>query len=126
MRFTRSFLGLFSILLISACASSPQTMRAKEPYYQTELNRPIVSAIECVSGGIDSLDVGIFEPISQSVKYLPNSTVGTIYLSFGKAPNAAIIDFTRKTKTTVKLFYNTNVIVTSDKLKNIIDACHSV
>lgn len=116
-------LSLFLLILLSACASSPEAMRSKTPYYEANLNRPIVDAIDCVSKGIDAIDVGIGDPIGQSVKYLPNAKEGSIYLSSGKASNIAIVDFSGAKKANVKLLYNTNVIVVSNKLKQAVEGC---
>jgi hypothetical protein len=116
-------LSFFLLIFLSACASSPQVMRSESPYYEDNLNRPIVSAIDCVSKGIDKMEVGIFASVQQGVKYLPNSEEGSIYLSSGNQANIAIIDFSGTKNAGVKLFYNTNVLVVSDHLTKTIEQC---
>lgn len=116
-------LYFFTMIFISACASSPQEMRGKPPYYEVNLDKSIVDAISCVSKSIDEIDVKFSDPIEQNIKYLPNSEDGTIYLSSAQASNIALIDFYKGVKTSVQLRYNSNVMVFSDNLKDAIMRC---
>lgn len=114
------------VIFVSACASSPQQMREKPPYYEANINMPLAKAIDCVSKKIDEIELGISDPISQSVRYLSGSEDGLIYISSSQLSNIAIIDFKKTTKTketNVQLRYNSNVLMLSENISGAIQRC---